>query len=289
MNRAFAEQFFERIRLQEGAVQSQRALMTALADDLDALVDAFCVAYDQAALAPQVEALAARAGVSPYSIWLSVLILSAESALPQYRTEAHFWDTFQDLRYKVQECFDLHGVWGTFISVWYPRFYKGTIVSLGRMQYDQNPWYGGESIAFGDTVVNPQDPVIHLHIPSSGEPFDRETRLQSYKQAVAYFGRPIVCVCNSWLLYPPYEAVFAKTSNIADFRREFHIVSTQEMANCTLWNVIGKPYAQSPDTWPEDTSLRRAFKTYAQHGGTFGTAIGLLIFDGERILTKTAE
>ncbi len=287
MNLTFAEEFLERIQLPSEAVHSQRALMAALADDLDALTKAFCEAYEYAALAPQVEAVAARSGYSVHSIWLAVLILSAESAMPHYRDESYFWTTFQDLRYKAKECFDLHGVWGTFVPVWYPRFYKGTIVSLGRMQYDQNPWYGGTPITFGDIVVNPGDPVIHLHIPSSGEPFDRKTRLESYQQAVSYFGRPIVCVCNSWLFYPPYEAVFAPTSNIADFRREFQIVSTNRMESCTLWNVIGPTYKQSADMWPDDTSLRRAFKAYAQNGGTFGTAIGLLVFDGNRILTKS--
>jgi hypothetical protein len=286
MNKAFAEEFFTRTQCPAEAAAYQRTLMAALEPELDELVRAFCVSYDHVALKPLVEDVACRHACSEYGVWLAMLILAAESAMPRYRSETYFWNTFTDLRYKAQECYDLHGVWGTFVAVWYPRFYKGTIVALGRLQYDQNPWYGGTTLTVGDTVIQPGEPVIHMHIPSSGEPFDAATRLASYKQAVEYFGRPIVCVCNSWLFYPPYETVFAPTSNIADFRRELQVVSVQEMERCTLWNVIGPQYSQPADTWPEDTTLRRAFKTYAQNGGTFGTAIGLFAFDGERILTK---
>ena len=282
MTHTFATTFFEKTHFPKAAVLFLSSLieqhLTSLCELSRQYRDA---AYDHQAIAPLVEELAERFGYSPYSMWLCVILLASEEAMQRYRSEEHFWCTMQDLRYKAQECFDLHGVWGTFVPFWYARFLKGTIVQLGRMQYDCQPWYGGEPVVCGDHVIQPGEPCIHLHIPSGGEPFDRAARLDSYRQAVAYFGKPLLCVCNSWLFYPPYEAVFAPTSNIADFRREFQIVSVQNMESCTLWNVIGPTYKQAPTNWPEGTSLQRAFKTYALQNGTFGTAIGVLYFDGD--------
>ncbi len=287
MSNRFMDEFLHRTHFPQPAITFLQALTDCLSEELSSLVRDFRVAYDYRALTPSVESLATRSGYSAYSIWLAVLILAAEDALPRYRCEQDFWNTFEDLRYKAQECFDLHGVWGTFVPVWYPRFYEGTIIKLGRMQYDTQPWYGTEPIAFGNTVIHPGDTCLHLHIPASGEPFDRETRLASYRAAVEYFERPLLCVCNSWLLFPPYETVFSPASNIADFRREFHLIKTETLPTFTLWNIIGPTYKQPPAAWPETTSLQRSFKAYAQNGGAFGTAIGVLSFDGCTVQTRT--
>ncbi len=286
MDRAFVKDFLAHTRFPPSAAAFVQALTDALSDDLEVLVSHFCESYDYRALTPEITALAARSGYSIHSLWLAVLILASKTAIPRYRSEHDFWQTFADLRCKAQECRDLHGVWGVFVPVWYPRFFRGEIVQLGRLQYDLQPWYGAEPLCCGDVIIRPQDPVLFLHIPSNGQPFDRESRLSSYRRAAAYFGqRPLVCLCDSWLLYPPYEAVFAPTSNIADFRREFHVCKVNRMEKFTLWNIVGPTYTQPPENWPQDTSLQRAFRQYAQNGGSFGTAVGVMGFDGERVIT----
>ena len=76
-----------------------------------------------------------------------------------------------------------------------------------------------------------------IHIPSSGEPFDREARLASYKMAYDFFreelaGGPLVCVCHSWLLYPGYKEVLKPTSNIVSFMGDFDIVEAEDGNFC---------------------------------------------------------
>lgn len=287
MNLPFVREFLKRTQFPTEAARFVETLVTRLGDTLDEPVQRYLAEHDHVKLTPAVEELATRFGYSPHSIWLAILIVAAESAMPLYRNETYFWNTFEDLRCKAKECMTMYGVWGVFVPVWYPRFYeKDGIVRLGRLQYETRPWYHAEPVIYGDTVIRHGDPALFLHIPSDYGPFDRETRLASYREAVEYFERPLLCICNSWLLYPPYDAIFAPTSNIADFRREFSLFRTEEINRCTLWNVIGPTYNQDPSVWPETSSLQRALKTYAQNGGTFGAACGILSCDGTTIFTK---
>jgi len=257
--------------------------------DIKPILDRFEENYDHEEILPLVEDLAKNAGVSPYSIWMLVLILAAEKARTVFETEKQYWDTFCDLRYKAQECFDLHGIWGSFVPHWYPRFYRGNIVKLGRMEYETRTGALKDTYSLFGITLGPTDTTIHLHIPSSAEPFDEAARLDSYKQAFAHFckdGQPLVCICGSWLLYEGYESIFAKGSNIGTFRKEFHLLKHKQTDSFgDGWRVFGKAYQDDPKSLPEDTSLRRAFKHYILNGGQFGTGTGVLVFDGKNILT----
>ena len=50
--------------------------------------------------------------------------------------ESIYWETLQDLRYKLLECYALYGEWGTFVPDWYRRFYICERFALGRLQYE---------------------------------------------------------------------------------------------------------------------------------------------------------
>jgi len=61
-------------------------------------------------------------------------------------TDELFWDTIADLKFKLIECHDVYGIWGTFVASWYPWFYTMHRFKLGRLQY--------EAVHFsGDTPV----------------------------------------------------------------------------------------------------------------------------------------
>ena len=139
-------------------------------------------------------------------------------------------------------------------------------------------------------TVNPGDTIIALHIPTSFEPFDKAARLDSYRKAWEYFcpnGEPLVCVCGSWLLYDGYEEVFAPGSNIDSFRKEFYMLSSKPSDSFgNAWRVFGADHKLPADQLPERTSLQRAFKAYMQKGGIHGNGTGVIIFDGERLLTE---
>ncbi len=96
------------------------------------------------------------------------LLLAAIRLLPKYRSAGYsdelFDETMADLRFKLFECKDIFGVWGTFVTPWFKGFYLLERFKLGRMQYEKIAFpfddYKGK-VKRGDTVLS-------CHIPSDG-------------------------------------------------------------------------------------------------------------------------
>ena len=159
---------------------------------LDGAVEFFyCHDLDMKLVEPLLEDLSQESGVNLYTLWLLFLLEAAVPAKELYRQkgvpERVFWDTFADLKYKVLECKAVQGVWGNFVSSWYPIFYSGDIVKLGRLEYEDIPYPWETPYEKHGLVVKKGDPVKNIHIPSSGEPFDLPARLDSYKRAYDFF------------------------------------------------------------------------------------------------------
>ena len=290
MNLTFLNLFFEKTEFPIPAREELLRVANTISNEIGDILSFYEQGYNHEATVPLVKALAECSGTSEYSIWMIVLCLAAEKARPLYRTEEIYWDTFCDLRYKAQECFDVYGIWGTFVAHWYPIFYNGNIVKLGRMEYQVKACPFKEPKTVMGITVNPGDPILALHIPTSFEPFGKAARMDSYRKAWEYFcpdGKPLVCVCASWLLYDGYEGVFAPGSNIDSFRREFYMLSSKESESFgNSWRVFGSDHKLPADQLPEKTSLQRAFKAHMQNGGTHGNGTGVIIFNGEKLLSE---
>ena len=291
MNLKFLQLFLEKEEFPAAAQAELVRTAQSIPDELDSILGCYEQGYNHEATVPLVEKVAEASGISAYTIWMVTLCLAAEKARPFYKNDKIYWDTFCDLRYKAQECFDVYGIWGTFVAHWYPIFYNGTIVKLGRMEYQVKACPFKEPKTAMGITVNPGDPILALHIPTSFEPFDKESRMESYRMAWRYFcpdGRPLVCVCGSWLLYDKYEEVFAPGSNIASFRKEFYMLQSKESETfANSWRVFGSKHTLSTEEFPENTSLQRAFKRYMLAGGTHGNGTGVIVFDGEKLLSAT--
>ena len=290
MDHKYFALFLEKTDFPAEARESLTNTLLATENKLPAILDLFHQSYDHAATDLMVKALAEESGISEYSIWLVVLILASQKARSLYATDKLFWDTFTDLRYKAHECYDLHNIWGNFVSFWYPIFYKGTIVKLGRMEYETRMNALTETYTIGDITLGPGDRTIHLHIPTCpNEPFDKAARLESYRLAYEHFckeGEPLVCLCASWLLYSGFEEIFSPGTNISDFRKEFTMISNKPGANFgNAWRVFGKDHALPPEQLPEKTSMQRGFKKHYLEGKPFGNGTGVIIFDGNKLLS----
>lgn len=241
---------------------------------------------------PAIEQAAAGAGISPYTVWMLFLMQGAKQAKEDYAKkgvgEEIFWATFADLRYKAIECKENYDVWGTFVAFWYPIFFSCDIVKLGRLEYESRV-YDGPAYEKNGFALRPGDKVRSIHIPSSGEPFDKAARLESYKMAYKFFedelaGGPLACMCHSWLLYPEYKKILKPGSNIASFMEDFDIIETETGEFGDAWRVFGPQHTLPAAELPEDTSMRRAFKQHLLAGGKTGEGLGILLFDGEKLL-----
>lgn len=232
--------------------------------------------------------LADECGVDRRTVDMLFLLHAAPALRERYAQKGiadHiFVETMTDLRYKLLECRSVYGVWGTFVTFWYPGFYRCERFALGRLQYErrsfQYPAYG--PLREGDAVLN-------CHIPSSG-PLTPDAVMGSLKRAYEFY-RDLRCegalpvVCHSWLLYPPHRALFGR--NTQAFFDLFHIMDSKATPeNPDFWRLFHREYRQEtlPEA-PEDTSMHRRFKQYLLEGNSMGSGYGVLLFDGERILT----
>ncbi len=203
--------------------------------------------------------------------------------------ESIFWDSMKDFRYKLTECKKAKGRFGTFVPFWYQGFFKLKRFALGRLQFDISS-YDQESTVVCDYPINQGDFILSCHIPSAG-PLLPELCLDSLKRAYSMFQDKIkdgilVVKCVSWILYPSYTSLFGETSNLKDFYNSFFIISSREFETFSSYLIFGKDYTGNPDDLPVQTSLQRKFVDYIKNGGTFGDGTGILLFDGEKILTK---
>lgn len=194
--------------------------------------------------------------------------------------EEIFWDSMHDLTCKLRECYDNRGVYGTFVTFWYPGFYRMTRFALGRLQYE----YG--TFPYDDRDgIRKNARIVQCHIPSSG-PLTDELVTDSLARAKAFFpddliGGRLPVYCSSWLIYPPLVGIFPEGSNLRRFAERFTVVDAiPRPENGDFWRIFNFPYdPEKLADAPEDTSLRRAVKAFLLAGNCLGAGKGIIWSD----------
>lgn len=232
--------------------------------------------------------------INCYSMYMLFLLICSEKLLGEYRKnnipDVMFYELMCDLNYKLIECKKLHNIWGTFTFSWFSYHINLKIFSLGRFQYEITKFWKDE-YTYKNFTLKKDDKVYSIHIPSSGK-LDKETRLISYKKAYEFFGykdkeiMPIVC--NTWLLFPDMDKIYDKDSNLMAFYNDFDIMSNVIFDNAfpDAWRVFYKHFEGDADALPGDTSLQRNIKDWLKKGNKIGTGLGVILFDGEKIINK---
>lgn len=243
--------------------------------------------------------LADGAGVHAYAAELLMFCCFARRLREIYKEKGYsdkIWlDTMLDIRTKLMECHKMYGIWGSFVMFWFPQYFTLERFALGRLQYQTAPYYATrEPYTVGDATVYYSDSrALEIHIPSSGR-LDEDAVTDSLKRAYKFFdgteymhGGILICECSSWLLYPGLEEVLPETSNVVHFSRNFEITLSKddpEFEDC--WRVFNKNWDGDPSSLPRDTAMQRCIAERLASGKTMGSAVGILAFDGENILTK---
>lgn len=233
--------------------------------------------------------VAEETGIIRDSVGMLFLIVCAVPLQYIYRrkgfSEALYWETLQDLRYKLEECKNVHGHWGTFVSWWFQRFYLCERFKLGRLQFEtaEFPYDAYKSLKKGDKVYC-------CHIPSCG-PLRQEDVIDSLKRAYNFYRAELKdgvlpVVCRSWLLYEPLSEVFSDSVNIMEFRALFDVLENKEdETNSDFWRVFNVFYDRERiNDIPATTRLQKRLKEYLMQGKNMGYAYGVLFFDGEKLV-----
>lgn len=259
--------------------------------DFKALVDRFYT--DSRPEAMEIEAemdkISEACGVHPYTakfLYYACLTRGLAAVYEEKGIDVSVMrDTLCDLRYKVLECMEVHGIPGFFSTSWFYGIFIPRIFKLGRLEFCVDT-YNGADLVFGDTVVKQGAKVLSIHIPSSGEKFDRVARFDSYDRAYHFFREVLsedVCafMCNTWLLYPDNKQILPEGSNIASFLDDFRIVSRTDFEDRghDLWRIFGADGDKPYEELPRNTSLRRSYAEWLCAGNKIGRGKGLFVWD----------
>lgn len=206
-------------------------------------------------------------------------------------SEQLFWDTLADMKYKLIECIKCEEVPGTFVAGWYNGFFKLERFCYGRFQFEETDYdFNFDFVTKAGYRLTKGQKLIGFHIPSSGVPLTDEVRLDAYKKAYeAYkhlFPDGIMFFwCGSWLLYPRHKEFLPEKSNILKFMSDFETVSWSESEHFhDGWRIFDKDSDLPVDKLPTNTSLRKAYADWFKAGNKGGSACGVIVFDGEKIL-----
>ena len=189
--------------------------------------------------------------------------------------------SLEDLKWKLLECRQVYGLWGTFVSDWFHGFFRVARFTLGRLQFELLPFpdnYEKE----GRVKPRELEWAINIHIPSSGPLLHGEC-VRSYELAMDFFrsafpGGTYAFVCHSWLLYPAHRSFLPANSRILEFMADFDIYTWHtDPAGEDLWRIFGKPDCSDTAALPENTSLRRAYKKWLLAGNQPGVGMGMIL------------
>jgi hypothetical protein len=228
------------------------------------------------------------AGVHKYSAELMIFILFSKHLRALYRergiSDRIWFDSMCDLKWKLWECKAVKGSWGSFVAGWFPGFFNLTRFALGRLQFEIVEFDGeyekdGKKLKKGDKVVN-------VHIPRTLTPLDKKSRDDAYAQAAESFkdmtdGAPIAFVCSSWLLYPEAEKILPAHSNIRGFMADYDIIRSkvdEEGDYHNMWRLFDMDFTGDFKDYPEDSSLRRAYKKFLLDGNRTGSGYGVFFY-----------
>lgn len=212
-----------------------------------------------------------------------ILFLAYTRGLSRYYEEqgiAHeiYRNTVLDLRYKLDECRCVKGVWGSFVAKWFAGFFKLERFALGRLQFEVID-FGAEYDKNGLTL-HPDSKVLNVHIPRTGVRLDHASVLDSYRLAADFFkdkiGERAVFVCNSWLLFPRHRDMLKATSNLIAFMNDYDVFTFGEYSGYgEIWRLFDVGYDGELSHLPADTSLRRAYVDLISRGEKTGWGRGV--------------
>ena len=225
--------------------------------------------------------IAEKTGIHDHTVSMLVLLLASQSLRDLYNEkglpESVWHDSMCDLRNKLLEYKKLTGIWGTNTESWFKLFFTLERFALGRLHYNLGTLHlpCGEKLKVGD-------PVVYIHIPSSG-PLNIDDVRASLRMAREWYkkdfeGGDVPLACSSWLLYTPLTEKLPDKSNIKKFAALFDIYDNRgEPTNKNFWRIFYRHY--SPELLEEiepKNSLERTALELIKSGDSLGIGLGII-------------
>lgn len=234
-----------------------------------------------------------QAGVHPYASEILFYLHLAPILQENYRQEGipdrYFSGMMQGILCKLYECHGMYDIWGSFVSVWFARFFNRSLYAIGRFEFCLMNSPADYEVC-GKRVKKGQ-PLIDVHIPSRGRLSEQEM-VASYAEAADFFkkraGLPeVVFHCESWLLADFHEEFLREDGGIRLFAHRYAVVErTPDEGD--LWRIFYKDADLPPEALPEDTALKRGYKKRLLLGKELYGGRGLFVYD-EKVPPESEE
>lgn len=274
---------FDAIQASPGQAQKWQELMTLYESDYNCNFGSALEACD---------VIASEIGVHSYTLRLLLFVCWSRRLRVLYREQRlpdQVWvDSVADLKYKLLECRAVKGIWGSFVAGWFVGFFNLTRFALGRLQYELIQAEGRiptDPCTLNGLILRGDTKLINVHIPRTLTPIDKESCDASFAMAKDFFrdawiDGKVVFVCSSWLLFPENLNFLPEKSNVRRFMTEFNLVKSgydESGSYGDMWRLFDMDYTGNFDDYPEDSSLRRAYKAHLKAGGKVGGGTGLRV------------
>ena len=237
---------------------------------------------DVKALLGEIKTASAAENIPSESAELIFFLLCMQPLKVQYDrmglSEDYYAGVARDLRSKLNECYAVKGIWGSFVAPWFAGFFAMTRFVIGRLQYEMIEM--PHCISPDGKYCFNGEPAINVHIPS-GCPLRIEDVKASMAEAAQFFaphfpGNQVLFHCNSWLLFPGHYEMLPQESGIRQFMDEFTIIRADTHADRhDLWRLFETMEVDDPNRLPQNTSLRRQYVRWLLSGKPVGSAIGI--------------
>jgi len=225
-------------------------------------------------------------GVNRYLLDALMLFCCWEEVKMRYEKQGLPMDVFdkslEDMKWKMLECYEIHGVYGNFVGHWYDGFFNLTRFGLGRLQFELRPFEGKEDCEVDGVQIHPGDTVINMHIPSAG-PMKPELLDDAFARAEVFFKEHFpkdytVFGVESWLIDPDLVRILPE-GNMKAYADRFHLVAAEKSETIFPdgWRVFGAEWKKKPEELPRKTGLQRAIADYLQQGGKLGSGYGIFV------------
>jgi hypothetical protein len=231
------------------------------------------------------ENISQKSGADRKAVDMVLMLRCAIPLAEKYREAGYsdqlFVETMADLRFKLMECKDIFGIWGTFVTPWFKGFYLLERFKIGRMQYERIEF------PFDDYkgIVKKGDIVLSYHIPSDGHLLEEDAK-ESLREAYKFYENDrkngkLAVMCFSWLLYSPIFADYKEGSNLKRFYNLFDVIENRTSeTNSDFWRVFKIRYSpEALESIEADNSLKRAILDHIKSGGSMGSGTGIIIVD----------
>lgn len=163
---------------------------------------------------------------------------------------------------------------------WFVWLFRGSHYRVGRLTVlplrlltapDPRFWYDDKTAEAMGVGFRRDDPVLSLHIPTSGPLGTDECDIALARPATAFDlwfpeGPPRLAICTSWTLDPQLTDYLPPESNLAQWQRRFTLVPDAKDSDFIMRFVFGERPDYPLDELPAETVLQRAVVAHLRRG-----------------------